>query len=133
MGGGLAHAATIVAEAVSSLGAAWAEAQPGRADARTVLIARPRPALVETPGAPAAAESAQVATRRHGYDRRMPQREPEPHAERALSLAHPLARGVVDRRRVVGAEGIADARHVGRDPEPDAEDARGGELEALAT
>jgi len=64
-------------------------------------------------------------------DRRVPEREPEADAQRPLTLRHQLARGVVDRRDVVGVERVAQAQRVCRDPEPDAEHAGGAELVAL--
>ena len=56
-------------------------------------------------------------------DARVAEREEEPHAQRPLAVAHQLARRVVDRADVVGVEGVAHPERVGRDADPDAEDA----------
>src|SRR5215217_2891540 len=52
-------------------------------------------------------------------DRRVAEREEEPHAQRALALLAKLARGVVDRGDVVRVEGVPQAEGVGQRAEPD--------------
>lgn len=55
-------------------------------------------------------------------DRRVPEREEEPDAERALPVGHQLAGGVVDRADVIGVEGMAQAQRVRGDADADPED-----------
>ena len=64
-------------------------------------------------------------------DGRVAQREEEPDAQRPLALAHELARRVVDRRDVVGVEGVAQPERVGREPDPRRERATGPEAEVV--
>src|SRR4029077_10377602 len=56
--------------------------------------------------------------------------EEEADAERALPVAHQLARRVVDRADVVGVERVAHAERVRRDADTDSEDSR-AELQML--
>ena len=60
-------------------------------------------------------------------DRRVAEREEEADAERPLAFVHQLARRVVDRRDVVGIEGVAESERVGGDPDADRERPRGAE------
>ena len=62
--------------------------------------------------------------REHEDDRRVPEREEEADAQRPLALGHQLARRVVDRRDVVGVEGVAQPERVGGDADADGERAR---------
>jgi hypothetical protein len=95
--------------------------QPGR-------LLQSRAVVLDRAAEPAHADHDQHAEREH--DRRVPEREPEADAERALALRHQLACGVVDRGDVVGVEGVAEAERVGGDAEADTEDAGGAELVA---
>ena len=65
--------------------------------------------------------------REREHDRRMPQREPEPDAQRPLALAHQLAGRVVDRRDVIGVKRVAQSQRVGGDSDPDRERSGGPE------
>ena len=56
-------------------------------------------------------------------DRGVPEREEEADAERPLAVGHQLARRVVDRRDVVGVEGVAQPERVGGDADAEPEDA----------
>ena len=66
--------------------------------------------------------------REHEHDRRVPEREEEADAQRPLAFGHQLARGVVDRRDVVGVEGVAHAERVGGHAGPDRERPRAPEV-----
>src|SRR5918996_4479881 len=48
------------------------------------------------------------------HDRRVTEREEEPHAERALSVLQELARRVVDRGDVIDVKGVTKPERVGR-------------------
>ena len=64
------------------------------------------------------------------HDGRVAECEEESDAERALASGHQPPGRVVDRRDVVGIEGVADAQRVGGDPYADAE--RSGRTEAVS-
>ena len=63
----------------------------------------------------------EMQEREREHDRRVPEREPEADAQRALALAHQLAGRVVDRGDVVGVERVAQPERVGGDADPDRE------------
>ena len=65
------------------------------------------------------------------HDARVPEREEEADAQRPPALGHELARGVVDRRDVVGVEGVTHAQRVRGHAEPEAEHALRAEAEVL--
>ena len=46
---------------------------------------------------------------------RVPEREEEPHGDRPLSVLHELPCGVVDRRDVVGVDGVPETEGVGEE------------------
>src|SRR5262249_22962404 len=64
----------------------------------------------------------------HEDHRGVTEGEEEADRQRPLALAHQLARGVVDRRDVVGVEGVPHAQGVGQDPGAEPEDLRGGDV-----
>ena len=86
-----------------------------------VAWCRAEPPVGDRAAQPADAQDDERAEREH--DARVPEREEEPDAQRALAVVHQLARRVVDRRDVVGVEGVAQAERVGGDPDADAEGA----------
>ena len=90
-----------------------------------VTWCRLEPSLLTGPGERADADREQEGEPED--DRRVAEREPEADAQRPLALGHQLARRVVDRRDVVGVEGVAHAERVGGDADPDRERARAAE------
>ncbi len=78
-----------------------------------------RAVVLDRPVERADADREQEREREH--DRRVPEREPEADAQRALALAHQLARRVVDRRDVVGVERVPQPERVRRHADPDRE------------
>jgi hypothetical protein len=55
---------------------------------------------------------------------RMPQREPKSDRQGAVAAPHQPPRGVVDRRDVIGVEGMPHAQHISGKPDADAEHLR---------
>src|SRR5205085_7065918 len=93
------------------------------------------PVLVETGQARVhALRREREARREREHDRRVPEAEEEADAERALAVGEELPRRVVDRRDVVGVEGVSQPEGVGERAEPGGRGvgARGGGEEATA-
>ena len=61
------------------------------------------------------------------HDRRMAEREEEPDAQGSFAIGHQLPRRVVDRRDVIGVEGVTETERVGGEADPDREGAGGAE------
>ena len=89
---------------------------------RPVDAVQRRAVVLDLAGERLDAEREQQREREH--DRGVAEREPEADGQRPLAVGHQLAGGVVDRRDVVGVEGVPQPERVRGDAEPDAEDLR---------
>ena len=90
-------------------------ARDDRARSSAGRLVQRRAVVLHRAAQPADAERRRAAPSSED-DRRVPEREEEADAQRALALVHELARRVVDRADVVGVEGVAQPERVGGDP-----------------